>query len=459
MRPAWLARTALGLFAGPAAVLLALALAGELAAAPALLAAVALALVSACIAALWAHDMRVLLDRLRGGGGATRLAGTTTLALAIERAVRDYTSTAAEVHGALRAETAIVERLPDPLIVLGRDRAVLRANAAARTLFGTELGAVLRQPALRAAIDRALSQETQQEAELRLAVPMPRDVVATVIPLDPPLAGGGRIIAVLSDRTRDRAVERMRADFVANASHELRTPLASLIGFIDTLRGPAMDDPPAQVRFLGIMAEQAQRMNRLIDDLLSLSRIELTEHQPPAGMVDLAQLVARQAAAFEPRVAARRMRLDVQVTPGLPHVTGDSDQLSQVMQNLMDNAVKYGRDDGVVSIAAEPATGGRWPLRPGVVLAVADDGQGIARSHIPRLTERFYRVDKGRSRNVGGTGLGLAIVKHIVNRHRGQMLIESEEGAGSRITVWLPQASIPATIPAAASTPEVAAAG
>jgi two-component system phosphate regulon sensor histidine kinase PhoR len=254
---------------------------------------------------------------------------------------------------------------------------------------------------------------------------------------------------VLADRTRERAVERMRADFVANASHELRTPLASLIGFIDTLRGPAAEDPPAQQRFLAIMAEQAARMNRLIDDLLSLSRIELMEHQPPSERVDLGILLPRLAAGFEPRLEARRVTLDIAVPPGLPPVTGDTDQLAQVVQNLLENAVKYGREGGTVRLQAERAErpdatdaplNRRWPSRPGVVLTVTDQGTGIARQHLPRLTERFYRVDTGRSRAAGGTGLGLAIVKHVVNRHRGQLLIESEEGKGTTVSVWLPQA-------------------
>ena len=270
---------------------------------------------------------------------------------------------------------------------------------------------------------------------------MPREVRATVLVIDPPLADGGRAIVLLSDRTRERAVERMRADFVANVSHELRTPLASLIGFIDTLRGPAADDPPAQQRFLGIMAEQAERMNRLIDDLLSLSRIELIEHQPPNERVDVADVARRIAAASEPSVAARRARLDLDLADGLPEVTGDADQLEQVVQNLVDNAVKYGPEGGTVRLSLRAAMPGRWPSRPGVVLTVADEGPGIPKAHVPRLTERFYRVDKGRSRSAGGTGLGLAIVKHIVNRHRGQLAIDSEEGRGSTFSVWLPVAA------------------
>jgi two-component system phosphate regulon sensor histidine kinase PhoR len=178
-----------------------------------------------------------------------------------------------------RADEAIIERLPDPLIVLGADRSVRRANAAARAAYGGDMPALLRHPVLRGAIERALTQRASETAELAIPVPVAREVRAHVILMDPPLADSGKAVLVLSDRTRERAVERMRADFVANASHELRTPLASLIGFIETLRGPAADDVPAQRRFLAIMAEQASRMNRLIDDLLSLSRIELTEHQ------------------------------------------------------------------------------------------------------------------------------------------------------------------------------------
>jgi len=363
----------------------------------------------------------------------------------VDRQTRLAAQQAAELERLRRADAAIVERLPDPLIVLDAEQRVRRANAASRAAFGADANAVLRHPGLRGAIDLAFATGEAQSAELSRPVPVPREVLATVVPLDPPLADGGCAIVVLSDRTRERAVERTRSDFVANASHELRTPLASLIGFIDTLRGPAADDPPAQQRFLGIMSEQAGRMNRLIDDLLSLSRIELTEHQPPAGLVDLAALLARLVAGFEPRLAVEAVTLETRLAPGLPAVAGDADQLAQVVHNLLDNAVKYGGEGKLVRLELAPAPDGtRWPARAGVVLSVADHGPGIPREHLPRLTERFYRVDKGRSRAVGGTGLGLAIVRHIVNRHRGQLLIESEEGAGTMVSVWLPVAEVPA---------------
>ncbi len=445
--PRGLLRTAAALATVPLATLAGLVLAGALPPGPALAAAAIMAAGAAGVAFRWQQDLALVIEALRRAGTPRPGRRAPWLPAAAE-AVREATAlahrsvrqmTAAEAL--LRAEAGIVERLPDPLLVLGADRGLQRTNAAARRLLGGETAAVLRHPDLRAALDAALGHGGARTAELMLAAPMPREVHATVIPLEAPLAGGGRLAVVLSDRTRERAVERMRADFVANASHELRTPLASLIGFIETLQGPAREDAPAQARFLAIMAEQAARMNRLIDDLLSLSRIEVGEHRPPEDEVALAPLLRRLAALFEPRLEARSMRLDLTVPEALPPVRGDADQLEQVLQNLLDNAVKYGRDGGVVRLGAGRSEGGGpWPARPGVLIEVADDGTGIAREHLPRLTERFYRVDKGRSRAVGGTGLGLAIVKHIVNRHRGRLAIASEAGRGSTFSVWLPQA-------------------
>ncbi len=363
------------------------------------------------------------------------------LAEGIDRLARGRSEQAATRARLAQAGALIVERLPDPLIVLGADRAVRQANGAARAAFGEDIAAVLRHPTLRAAIDRAYAEGVTQSVAFSLPVPVPREVRASVVHLLQELPDGGAAIVVLADRSREQAVERMRADFVANASHELRTPLASLIGFIDTLRGPAADDPAAQARFLGIMAEQAARMNRLIDDLLRLSRIEVDEHLPPSGRVDLRALLQRLAASFEVRFAERGMRLDLSLAETLPEIPGDHDQIVQVGQNLLDNALKYGRDGGVVRLAAHVTAP---PVRPGVAVIVEDDGPGIPREHLPRLTERFYRVDKGRSRAAGGTGLGLAIVKHVVNRHRGQLTIESEEGRFARFIAWFPAGELPA---------------
>ena len=453
-------RTAFVLAFVPVSVLLALAATGELRWLGALLGATVIVAGALTIAHLWVQDLARVMHALHRAAprdtadaetdpppGPPLLSATAHIAREADRLSRAFAADRATAEAAILAEQALVQRLPDPLIILGPGRTVHRMNTAAQAAFGPAMPAVLRHPGLRAAIDRALAEGQEQSAELHLPVPSSREVFATVIPLLPPPASFSapgaadriRILVILSDRTRERAIERMRADFVANASHELRTPLASLIGFIDTLRGPAADDPPAQVRFLGIMAEQAQRMNRLIDDLLSLSRIELTEHQPPADQVQIPNLIQRLAAAFQPQLEARHMRIEVACPQEMPSIPGDEDQLEQVLQNLLDNAVKYGREAGTLRLAVHEAPPGKpWPPRSGIALVVTDDGQGIARAHIPRLTERFYRADKHRSRAVGGTGLGLAIVKHIVNRHRGQLAIDSTEGVGTTVTVWLP---------------------
>jgi two-component system phosphate regulon sensor histidine kinase PhoR len=361
----------------------------------------------------------------------------------LTRLARSLQARSALVGQLRAADEAIVENLPDPLLVLAEDRSALRANRAARQLFGLkpgsagDLAALLRHPALAGTVDRALLERSAQGADLHLPVPVARELYAQAIPMNPPLADGGRVVVVLSDRTQMRAVERMRADFVANASHELRTPLASLIGFIETLRGPAEDDAEARTRFLGIMATQSERMRMLIDDLLSLSRIELSEHQPPQGDADLAELLRAEVAALEP--LAKGTRIEVEAPDHLRANPADAEQLAQVLRNLLENALRHGKREGLVRATLTRVEGGnRLPNRPGLLLSVADDGPGIPREHIPRLTERFYRVEQGRGRGTGGTGLGLAIVKHIVNRHRGQLIIESDPGQGAVFRVWLP---------------------
>jgi two-component system phosphate regulon sensor histidine kinase PhoR len=330
------------------------------------------------------------------------------------------------------ADHALLERLPDPLFRLDQDGVIAWRNASAIDAFGAETAALLRHPQLRNALAEARKEAAPVRKSIALAVPVPRDLDATVIPVGDP------VYVLITDRTRERSVEKMRADFVANSSHELRTPLASLIGFIETLRGPAADDPEAQQRFLGIMAEQAERMQRVIADLLSLSRIEIIEHQAPTEILHLPPLLERIVEGLEPILATSGTRIEVSVPPDLPRIPADADQLAQVFTNLLDNAIKYGKRGGRIKLAAAQArTDPRFEAN-GIIVTVTDDGPGIAREHIPRLTERFYRIDKGRSRAVGGTGLGLAIVKHVINRHRGRLVIDSQEGQGTQFTVWLP---------------------
>ena len=448
-------RTAVLIGAAPALTLLALMLAGELAPRAGAWALLACTIAAGGTAWLWVGDVARLSDALRLAteveapidplAADSLLPGLADIGAGVNRLARSLAARRAELGLLRRADEAIVERLPDPLLVLAPDGTPLRANAAARSLFGGrgeggglgggEVAALLRHPLLAEAVDRALTGGRSEVVDLVMPVPVPRDLAARAIPMDPPLADGGRLVIVLNDRTRERAVERMRHDFVANASHELRTPLASLIGFIETLRGPAEGDAEARRRFLGIMAEQAARMQRLIDDLLGLSRIELTEQQPPTGEAALADLVRAEVAALEPLLAARQVRVETALDEAARATPADSDQLAQVVRNLLANAIRHGREGGRVrlSLAVAPRAG-----RPGVMLGVEDDGPGIPKADLPRLTERFYRVDKGRARQTGGTGLGLAIVKHIVNRHRGVLSIDSKLGEGTQAQVWLP---------------------
>jgi two-component system phosphate regulon sensor histidine kinase PhoR len=370
---------------------------------------------------------------------------------------------------------AILEALPDPLVLIGGERRVRHANQAARNLFGdrmidVDLTLSLRHPEVVGAVDAVLGGSASRTVEFPLPGPVECIYQARIKPFRhrPPgttsavdtQPAPSMVLLSLHDITTIKRSEQSRADFVANASHELRTPLATLIGFIETLRGPARDDQPARERFLGIMHDQSTRMARLVDDLLSLSRIELDEHTRPTGRVDVVRSVGAAVAAFELKAAARKVRLRVAATDDLPMVLGDADQLSQVMHNLISNGIKYTHEQTEVTVTIQltdatavggtlppvPAVAGvagRRPPRPApqmISIAVTDQGEGIARTHLPRLTERFYRVDPARSRALGGTGLGLAIVKHILNRHRGRLTIESEVGRGSTFTVWLPVA-------------------
>lgn len=328
-------------------------------------------------------------------------------------------------------DRALVERLPDPLMKLDREGRVVWRNDSAISAFGNETASLIRHPDLRDALVEAVSGDLPVRRALSLSAPVSRYLEVTLIPV------GQQIYMLVNDRTAERALEKMRADFIANSSHELRTPLASLIGFIDTLKGPAADDKEAQQHFLDIMAEQAARMQRLIDDLLSLSRIEISEHSPPKEMLKLPPLLVRIAASMAPVLNVQGGWLNMDVPPDMPEIPADADQLVQIFTNLLDNAAKYGKTGGEIRLVATAAPDTRFPPG-GIAVSVIDEGNGIPLEHIPRLTERFYRVDKGRSRTVGGTGLGLAIVKHVINRHRGQLLIESKPGQGSVFTVWLP---------------------
>jgi two-component system, OmpR family, phosphate regulon sensor histidine kinase PhoR len=361
--------------------------------------------------------------------------------LRLDRAWREH---AAQAEARVAAAEAIIAAAPDPLILIDRQRRVVRANAASTEFIGSgaeprDLAATLRNPLLLAAADAVLAGEAARSVEFTLSLPIERVLRARLArlvtgPDDRPALGGAAAILTLHDVTELKRSEQMRADFVANAGHELKTPLAALIGFIETLLGPARDDRAARERFLAIMDEQARRMARLVDDLLSLSRIELNEHVAPTGRVALGPVIAEVARGLELRAAERDIRILHGVPAELPEVVGDRDELAQIFQNLLDNAVKYGRPHSEVTVTGTLDGAAAAAL---VCIAVADRGEGIASEHLPRLTERFYRVDNARSRELGGTGLGLAIVKHLLNRHRGRLEIASQVGEGSTFAVWL----------------------
>ena len=263
-------------------------------------------------------------------------------------------------------------------------------------------------------------------------MPVERTILTTAVSLPGPVAAGAPFwLLTLRDLTEAHKLEQMRADFVANASHELRTPLASLLGFIETLRGSARDDAGARERFLAIMAIEGGRMKRLIDDLLSLSRIEMRQHMRPTTPVDLVEVLSHVVSSATPAAAQAKVAISLELPAGRLETLGDHDELVQLFGNLLQNAVKYGRSGGIARIV-----GSRMGQRT-IEVAVIDDGPGIAPQHLPRLTERFYRVDTAASRIAGGTGLGLAIVKHLVQRHRGELMIKSEFGKGATFAVVL----------------------
>lgn len=328
---------------------------------------------------------------------------------------------------------SVVAALPFPAVLVDRSGRIATANPMADTLFGLALSGRhhvvgLRHPDLLEAVNGVLASGSGRELRYRAREGI-RDVTFRVTAA--PVQGQGALLT-FEDLTPVETAGQMRRDFVANVSHELKTPLTALLGFIETLRTTARDDPGARERFLGVMEREAQRMNRLVSDLLSLSRVEDEERVRPREPVDLGAVVRRTAATLKAMLESHGATLVIEEGDGPAMVAGgDPDQLIQVVANLIENAVKYGRPQGRVTVRLSRRGG---ELR----LDVEDEGEGIDPLHIPRLTERFYRVDTHRSRASGGTGLGLAIVKHIVSRHRGRLEITSAPGEGSRFSVLLP---------------------
>ena len=342
---------------------------------------------------------------------------------------------------------ALVAALPEPALLLTTEGDILTANervalAIGPARVGDPLSFVVRVPEVLEAVRECAQDGIPRRVEFGERIPLDRWLEAHIVPLRLDPEGGeakgakirapDAVLLTFRDLTQQRRVEQMRADFVANASHELRTPLASLSGFIETLQGPARNDAAARERFLGIMAAQARRMSRLIDDLLSLSRIELNAHVRPETPMEVGSLMGHVCETLGPLARERGVELAVHREGGPFMVLGDRDELIRLFENLVENALKYGASGKRVDVTLAAESEGKGEA---VVIAVRDFGPGIAAEDLPRLTERFYRADVAASREQGGTGLGLAIVKHIVARHRGRLLIDSRPGEGATFAV------------------------
>jgi two-component system phosphate regulon sensor histidine kinase PhoR len=332
------------------------------------------------------------------------------------------------------------DALPDPCVVLDRRSVLIHRNRPAAQQFpslalDSPIVISLRAPAVLNAIEAVRRSGAPEIVELHQTVPTETWHRVTVAPLVAG-EGDGMLIVTLQSLTDEKRLEQLRTDFIANASHELRTPLTSVLGFIDTLMGPAAKDQAAQSKFLEIMRTQAVRMSKLIEDLLSLSRIEMRQHVRPTDSVDIALLLREVAEGLQTQADEAGVAVNIEVPAEPVTVTGDRDELYEVFDNLIDNALKYGAAGGKVDVSLGPVTN-----RQGYhyLVSVTDYGAGIEAAHVPRLTERFYRVDAESSRKKKGTGLGLAIVKHILTRHRGLLAIRSAPGEGTRVEVLLPR--------------------
>jgi two-component system, OmpR family, phosphate regulon sensor histidine kinase PhoR len=354
----------------------------------------------------------------------------------------------ADMQTVITEREILVDSLPDILIMIDDNKQIVRTNRAARTIFGQNLSkrrlsTVIPNATLLEAVDGVLEDLRGREVEFRMEDPVVRDFLAIIERFPISSKGSISVVITMNDITELKSVEQMRADFVANASHEIRTPLASISGMIETIRGPARDDDPAIDMFLEIMAEQAERMRQLINDLLSLSKIEMNAHSVPIDPIDFVRVIRAEARYFELPAKEKQMSVVLDVSDDLPQVKGDRNELAQIVHNLIGNAIKYGNANSEVLVTARvtselPSDQHMRNLTRAVMFSVRDQSEGIPKEHLARLTERFYRVDSARTRQVGGTGLGLAIVKGILVRHRAAITINSVVGQGSVFAVYLP---------------------
>lgn len=370
-------------------------------------------------------------------GGALALAGVSVWLVSrpLKLAPEPVVAATPPLAESPATDAGLLDGILEPAMVIDADLSLLQANNASRRLFGQmttgePIDLYFRNPAALEAIRNSITNRQAVEQEVSILAPIEQSYMVTCNPIG---SSDGRFLIFLHDITKLKLTDRMRADFVANASHELRTPLATVIGFLETLQGSAGSDKAIRQRFLEIMSKESGRMARLIDDLLSLSRIEMDKHIPPVTPIDLRPLLKDVGSTLAMRLDADSRFIKLDMPEHVPSVFADRDQILQVLHNLMSNALKYGRTGSPISVVVETL-----PAR--LQISITDFGEGIAPEHLPRLTERFYRVDTARSRDLGGTGLGLAIVKHIIERHRGELQISSTVGKGTTVAFNLPRA-------------------
>ncbi len=338
------------------------------------------------------------------------------------------------------SDFSVFDVLPLPTIMVDTQSKILQTNRAAgrefgQLLIGNFLTLKFREPEMVAAFNQVVAQDAPVNFEMHERIPFERWYRVDICPVLEVNLPTQRYAILFRDISEAHNIERMRADFVANASHELRTPLASLTGFIETLRGPARNDVAAREKFLGIMLEQAGRMSRLIDDLLSLSRLEMRPNVDRTEVIDIAALTSQVIDALSPMALESGVEIERKFGSAPVRISALRDELIQVLENLIENACKYGKSGGKVAVSIDvPETGGGKE----VIISIRDFGPGISAEHIPRLTERFYRATPNTGTVQKGTGLGLAIVKHIVSRHKGRLAIQSKPGNGSTFAVHLP---------------------
>ena len=400
------------------------------------------------VSALTHYVNDLALDKRVNSPDLSFLSNVGELSGSLNRLQRSWENKRQEMETVITEREILVDTLPDILIMTNDDKMIVRTNRAARNIFGQNLAHrylydIIPNDALMNAISTVVEDLHGQEIEFHLGGETLKDFQAIIERFPIPSEGGISIVITLTDITQQKRIQRMRADFVANASHEIRTPLASIIGFIETLRGPAKDDAMAREEFLKVMADQAERMSKLVNDLLSLSKIEMNAHSAPVSKVDFLRIIRTEKQNFEWACNQKNVSLRLKLNENLPPTKGDDEELAQVVRNLVGNAIKYTNPDSEVVLSAKlTSVLPEDPMFRGfsraIHFSVQDHGEGISKEHIPRLTERFYRVDTARTRKVGGTGLGLAIVKHVLARHHGIMTIESEVGQGSTFNVFLP---------------------